>query len=219
MFAGLAVLSLSARRNIAVFALGAAPFVGQCLAALKSLLPQPVGKLRQVGSMVLSAVMPVGMIAAAWFVASNGFYRWNWEPHEFGTGVLDIGFPVKAAAFAAKMQLPPPLFNDLTSGGYLAWAQPIEGGVYIDGRLEVYDTEFFAAYLAALAHPNQWQVEADRAGIQTVVLFHRWGNHRPLIGWLLKNPQWALVYYDEVALVFVRRTNHEELIDRCRDPT
>ena len=35
----------------------------------------------------------------------------------------------------------------MNSGGYLTWDDPSGKGVYFDGRLEVYDTPFFTAYV------------------------------------------------------------------------
>ena len=42
------------------------------------------------------------------------------ETHEFGWGVLEGTFPVRAAAFVREARLPPELYNDVAAGGYLA---------------------------------------------------------------------------------------------------
>ncbi|MBI4516531.1 MAG: hypothetical protein HY699_12035 [Deltaproteobacteria bacterium] len=211
-FAGLAYLSLLARRNTALFTLGAAPFVGQCLALLPAALPQRVRQsLRPVEHALTAAMVPLLLLAGAG-IASNQLYRLSLEPREFGTGVLAVNFPIRAAEFVKEMKLPPRLYNDLAAGGYLTWAAPSDGGVYIDGRLEVYDAEFFSAYMAALADPERWQAEADRRAISTAILFHRWSNRHTLISWLMASENWSLVYVDEVAIVFVRIAGNEELI-------
>jgi hypothetical protein len=211
-FCALAYLSLLARRNMALFAFGTAPFVAQCVFMVQRRLPPILPRVRSTGALALAAVLPALLLAAAWFVASNGFYRWDQDIQECGTGILDVSFPIRAAAFAKQMRLPPRLYNDMNSGGYLSWAHPVEGGVYIDGRLEVYDAAFFSAYAAALLDPPLWQRDADRMGIGTVVLFHAWPNRHRLIRWLLQRPEWALVYFDEVAIVFVRRAGNAERI-------
>jgi hypothetical protein len=126
--------------------------------------------------------------------------------------VLTVTFPIRAAAFVREMKLPPPAFNDFTSGGYLAWARPLDTGVYIDGRTEVYDVDFFSRYSADLANPARWQADVDAAGIQTVIFFHWWPNHRALVRHLTTDRHWALVYVDETVLVFVRRAGNEALI-------
>jgi tetratricopeptide (TPR) repeat protein len=107
------------------------------------------------------------------------------------------------------------MFNDFTSGGYLAWSRPVPGGVYIDGRAE-YGTEFYTNYIDNLREPNRWQEEVDRRGIQSVLFFHRWPNHRPLVRWLLTDQRWAVLFYDEVAVVAVRKAGHEALATSAR---
>jgi hypothetical protein len=217
VFVGLAYLSTLARRNMAMFALGATPFVGQCLAMLGRRWSGAwlKSETRALWAAVMVAVLLPAFVLAGWFVASNNFYRWDGQLHEFGAGVLEVTAPVKASAFVKGQKLLPPLFNDWTSGGYLTWDQPVEGGVYIDSRAEVYDDQFFSDYLARLKQPARWQDDADRVGFQTVIFFHWWSNHRPLLTWLMRDPRWALVYFDETATVFVRRAGNEALVERA----
>lgn len=211
IFVGLGAVSLLARRNIALFALGAAPFVARSLAAVHEHVPPRARQAGDLATRALALVMGPVLVAAGWFVVSNGFYRWNSLVHEFGMGMLPV-FPDRAAAFARQMKLRPPLFNDLTSGGYLAWDRPLDSGVYIDGRLEVYDIDFLSHYVDDLAVPDRWEADAEAAGIQTVVFGHWWPNHEALIRHLYDDPRWALVYFDDVALVFVRLAGNEDLI-------
>lgn len=223
IFAGLAYISLMARRNIGIFAIGAVPLVAASLQILASRLgrgpdasPQPrAGQPSGVASVAKSAVAAVlaaVLVMGVWLVASNRFYRWDDQTEEFGLGVLDINFPIAASEFVADNALPGKLFNDLTAGGYLTWTQPVPGGVFIDGRLEVYNAPFFTRYMDALAAPRKWGELADTYGIQTVLLFHRWGNRNTLIRALASSGAWQLVYYDEVAIVFVRVRGNEDRI-------
>jgi transcriptional regulator of acetoin/glycerol metabolism len=85
----------------------------------------------------------------------------------------------------------------------------------MDGRLEVYDADFFSQYMHELANPSEWQAEMDRKGVQTVLQFHWWGNTRDLIQHLVNDSRWALVYYDETSVLFVRRAGNEGLISRA----
>jgi hypothetical protein len=215
VFAALAYLSLQARRNMAIFAFGAAPLVARSLAGLAARAPDRIRvlALRLVPAAAL-LVLPAA-VAAGWFVASNGYYRWNGEQHEFGGGILSNYFPIRAAEFVREHELPTPMFNDFTSGGYLAWSRPVPGGVYIDGRAE-YGVEFYTSYIDNLREPKRWQEEVDRRGIQSVLFFHRWPNHRPLLLWLLSDQRWAVLYYDEVAVVAVRKAGHEALAASAR---
>src|SRR6185312_4209953 len=113
-------------------------------------------------------------------VVTGAFYKYENASQEFGTGVIEGTFPIRAAALAKAAQLPAKLYNDMASGGYLAWADPIGGGVFVDGRLEVYDTPFLTDYVTAVADDARWQADADRYGIQTAIIFHRFEPDRML---------------------------------------
>ena len=167
--------------------------------------------------MAAAGALIVFLAGAAWSIVSNRLYLWLLVPHEFGAGVLESSFPIKAAAFVREMELPGRLFCDLTSGGYLTWDTPLGDKVYIDGRLEVYDDEFYLAYMRGLQAPDVWQEQADRAEIDTALLDYCVPTHRRLIQWLNSDPRWALVYVDEVAVVFVRGEGHEDLIVKARE--
>jgi tetratricopeptide (TPR) repeat protein len=164
---------------------------------------------------VAIAAVPLCLALIVWIV-TNQFYRWNTVTHEFSTGTFTSNFPIHAAAFAREAELPPKLYNDMTAGGYLTWEAPVPGGVFIDGRLEVYDTEFFSEYLSALSNPQAWRAQVDRYGVQTAILFHRWSNRYPLIRALASDSSWSLVYHDEVAVVLVRTQGNAQAIERAR---
>jgi hypothetical protein len=57
----------------------------------------------------------------------------------FGTN-LEETIPVKEVEMIKKLKLPPPLFNDYVSGGYMIWAMYPEYKVFIDSRAKPYDT-------------------------------------------------------------------------------
>ncbi len=213
-FAGLAYLSVLAWRNLGLFALGALPAIARGSAALAA--RWPAADRLAPWSRVAAVPLAVAIGCAGWFVASNRLYEWDGQPREFGTGILETSGPLNASAFARQAGLPANVYNDLSAGGYLAWDNPCGTGVFVDGRLEVYDTEFFESYRATLTSPGAWQQAADRHGINTVIVFHRWRNRHGLIGWLATNVDWALVYFDEVAVVFVRRQGNEAAIERAR---
>jgi tetratricopeptide (TPR) repeat protein len=63
--------------------------------------------------------------------------------------------------------------------------------------------------------PERFREDADRYGIGTVILFHRWENRRQLAGRLAVDPAWVLVYADEVAVIFVRREGNDEAVARA----
>ncbi|MFP6626174.1 MAG: hypothetical protein VCA74_03825 [Deltaproteobacteria bacterium] len=215
IFAGLAWLSLLARRNIAIFAMGTAPFIVSALAFTGTGL-FAAGRVRGRVTQALSAVFLASVVLFVAAVATNQWYRLSGTTHEFGLGVLEENFPSRAVAFTRETGLPGPLYNDLSSGGYLSWDSPVPGGVFIDGRLEVYGAEFFSSYRSALSNPRKWQLQSAKYAVNTVIMFHRWGDRQPIVRWLFDNPAWSLVYHDEVAVVFVRSQGNADVIRRAR---
>jgi hypothetical protein len=216
VFVGVAYLSVLARRNIALFALAGMPCVASALAVLVDRVPEAARRwLRALESATAATTVPAAL-ALGWWIASNGFYRWNDDMHEFGLGVFPVRAPIRAAAFVRAQGLPGPWFNDLSTGGYFAWDPPIAGGVYVDGRLEVYEADFLDAYVRQLASPPAWQAEMDRRGIQTAILFHWWPNVQALVRHLTTDPRWALAYYDENVLVALRHAGNEAVIARAQ---
>jgi hypothetical protein len=214
-FAGLAALSVAARRNIALFAVGAAPVIARSVATIGGALPATARETaRRVARPLTLAVLGLAVLLSA-TVVTGAYYRWDHQPREFGLGTLDGTFPVRAVEFAREAKLPGKLFNDIAAGGYLAWDDPVGDGVFIDGRLEVYDTEFFNEYVMAMYDPARLAAIVERYEIRTIFLFHRWENRRLLVERLLQDPAWSLVYADEVAAVFVRAAGNEAAIARA----
>ncbi|HEX4826060.1 MAG TPA: hypothetical protein VFV19_17310 [Candidatus Polarisedimenticolaceae bacterium] len=210
-FAALVALSVLARRNLALLALGGAPMIARSGAVLVA----SAGERGRRWERPLAAGLVAGSLLLAGLVVTGWFYRADDQCRAFGTGVIDGWFPERAAAFAREAQLPGTLYNDLASGGYLAWDDPVGGGVFIDGRLEVYDTEFYDRYVDGMYDQALWNREAARYGVQTVMLFHHWDNRRQLLKRLIDTGAWALVYADESAAILVRRQGNDVVLARA----
>ena len=178
------------------------PTVAMALAILREAIPPRVRASARIVEPVAATGLIVAGLAFAGWVASNRYYAWNGATHAFGLGVYEANFPIYAGHFAEEARLQPHLYNDLSAGGYLTWARPVSGGVFVDGRLEVYDTEFFADYRRGLDDPGYWYETARKYDIRSVIIFHRWVNRHGLIRRLAQDPRWRLVYKDEVAVVF-----------------
>ncbi len=214
--AALAWLSLLARRNVGIFAVGAVPFVGACAGILLSRLPKAWTSPSGIAARAAAALVMVATLLVCRSVVTNDWYATTGETHEFGLGVLESNFQTRAVDFFREQKLPGPLYNDMTAGGYLTWDDPTGKGVYVDGRLEVYDTPFFGAYLANMSKLEAWKQDADARGIQSVMVFHRWGNRHAFIRMLLSTPDWRLVYYDETVATLVRTGANDDVIAAAR---
>jgi hypothetical protein len=211
--AALAWLSLLARRNIAVFAIGVAPFMAACLGIVLKSMPRSWTARSGETARVAGALVFAGAVAIGWLGASNDWYAMTRETHEFGLGLFEPHFQTRATQFFREQKLPGPTFNDMQGGNYLAWDDPSGKGVYFDGRLEVYGTPFFTAYLNNFNDLEAWKREVDARGIQSVMLYHRWVWCHKFLHAVSATREWVLVYYDETVVIFVRAAGHADLID------
>jgi hypothetical protein len=73
---------------------------------------------------------------------------------------LEETIPVKEVELIKKFKLPPPLFNDYVSGGYMIWAMYPEYKVFIDSRGKPYDTtNVWADYAEVMERPTRGNIQ------------------------------------------------------------
>ena len=205
-WAAFLALSIMARRNMGFFALVATPIVAEGLAGLGRFVTQrTAGSQWSRGLTVTTAsVLSVALAALIFLVVTNRFYWSYGDRREFGLGVSSIDCPIGAVDFLERAQIGGNRFNDVSIGGYLIWRGAEAHKVFIDGRLEVYDEQFFARYVDALREPRTFDALAEQYAVTHVVLSHVWGNRRRLIEHLVNDERWALVYLDETVVIFIR---------------
>lgn len=125
--------------------------------------------------------------------------------------------PVRACAFMDRHGLPGgPLYNDVGFGGYLLYRYP-DRPVFVDARRELHRTlRATLGDVFASGDREAWNRLLDRHGVVTALV----GYHRPVA---VRGPDgaavgvrgfstlwfpatdWALVHFDDSAMVFVRR--------------
>ena len=122
-------------------------------------------------------------------------------PCSVGSGWDERALPVRAANFVADARLDGHPYNGYEEGGYLEWALP-NILWFQDGRAQAFPLDFF---------------RPRRKGRQLAELFRDWMKKQGVGGrWRLdsarisgKNmfdsPDWALVYWDDANIVYVRR--------------
>jgi hypothetical protein len=191
-------------RFIAEFVVVACPIViGWWLA----LLPSPTEK---------SSVWPIAEIAFGivliplWWVtiAQNPIYS-------VGIGEKPDKYPAKAVSFLEKTHPSGPMFNSLGFGGYLIWHLP-DSKVFIDGRLPLYGSEFYSLYRRAHTDPDIWKHVEQTFGPTVVILEYLTDYARKeRMPHLENNPAWALVFWDPVAKIYLKRVSaNADLIAR-----
>ena len=127
----LAVAAAMAARNVAFFAVVAAP-------ALSRLWPlrERTSKQRRVRPFGMAAA---GMCLVAAAVGSVAvFLQWRDSGRRLGWQ------PMSAAAIDAVRGCPDPIFNHLEDGGFLMWTLPARR-VFVDSRMEAYPVEVLRA--------------------------------------------------------------------------
>ena len=218
LLAAAAALALRHVRNVGLFfallPLAVAPGLGRWPAFGQQ---HDHGRTRR-RSVALAAVLAASLAAAA--LADP------WPP--LGLGLSSRAYPVAACDFMDRHGLPAGrLYNDVNFGGYLIGRYFPPRQVFIDDRNEIHErllaeiwrifqTSDRAAWRALL---GDWDIDT------ALVRYHPpWRvtdpEGRPL-GWRgfsalwFPREEWALVHWDDVAMVLVRRDpSRQELIDR-----
>jgi hypothetical protein len=150
------------------------------------------------------------MVLAADAVRSSYFYR-------FGIGVHSGVFPQDAARFLKESRLSGRMFNTYGMGGYLIWELWPEQKVFIDGREDVYlGPGVLEDYIRCFNSQSDWQKVVNKYGIDFAIV--RYPEQTPsrsdrsLDTLAFPRTDWGLVYFDDVAAVYVRRNGKNDSI-------
>lgn len=113
-------------------------------------------------------------------------------------------FPVKACDFIRANQLPGPLFNAYSWGGFLIWYLP-EYPVAMDGRLNLYGDEISERYFKVTEGTERLETEPSFVGAHTILLEPNSGLLKALTTLPVLRAQFRVAYQDDVAVVLVRQ--------------
>lgn len=120
-------------------------------------------------------------------------------------------FPVSAAKFINDKKLNGRVFNEVTSGGYLAYETGLP--VYVDGRMDLYkDKHFFEWFYARMGAPN-WRNKLREVNADIFVL----QNQSALTQLLMQSGEFAMVHADRTYAVIVpKNSKFESLITESK---
>jgi hypothetical protein len=198
LYAVFVYLSFNAARNIALFALAAAPLLARHAASLfeeqSSRFKLTFSSERSTSGVIrwlnwgILILLGLAVTAKAGLACSPEINR------------VEIGksMPVEAVNFIEAIRPPGKLFNSYNWGGYLLYELP-EYPVFIDGRTDLYDDQLVNEWLQIVRAEHGWREELDQWGVGLVLV----EPGAPLVGKLRQNG-WELVYEDQIALVFQR---------------
>jgi hypothetical protein len=192
----LALFALWQRRQAGLFALGVPILALPSIGALRARLEQ-----RRVW---LQGAVVAGALAICSLQYTGALDMGNGLPV---TGVNAKMLPCIPTEFLQQVPVPQKLFNSYGMGGYLLYHLGPRLPVFIDGRLDVYDPQVWADYLAAEEGALSIAAIHERYGVNTFAIETRdaFGDPIHLANRLTKDPAWALVFYDDDYAIFVFR--------------
>lgn len=210
-------LSLLANRNIALFAIVCMPIMAiNTSEAFLRIAPFIHQKLKSLGKFssvffFIAFLCFVGLFS--YHVLSNKYYVRRGDTSRFGFGFSKLEFPQDAIAFIKENNIPGEVFNTSRFGGYLIWKFYPKRKVFIDGRWEVYGDDFVRAYALSLSDYRIFSALVEQYRINCVLL----ENRLSICSRLYKEKDWALVYLDGLAAIFVKNAPiNQNIINKYR---
>lgn len=193
-----ALLAALANRNLALFAIVAAPI---CVLSTNEWLDRHPNLLPSGAQRAASLVVVLLLAAASFDVASGRFYARMRMVAAPGLGIVDIFVPEGAVDWIARERPPGPIAHPMGAGGYLNWRLFPDYRVMSDGRLELFGPRRLAEL--NYAAPNAFARLDAQYHFGTVLLLPL-RDPPGFVEWMVKNPDWRLVYADPAGSVFVR---------------
>jgi hypothetical protein len=172
------------------------------------------------GGYLAAAVVAVLLLVNTALILSGTQYAWQRDSRRVGLGVHAENYPVQATEFLKSTGIRGTMYNEYRWGGWLAWT--LDDPVLQDGRNLDFE-QFMAARSIRDAQPG-FQRHIDRYGVDYFIVSQpRPDEGRPILQYLRSQSHWVLVFWDDAALVYVKRIpRFEEVIDRygysCVDP-
>jgi Flp pilus assembly protein TadD len=207
---------VAAMRNVPLAGVLATPFLA--LALHRLLAPRPRITRLAAPAIALLALLQLGALAArGTFIGSEGWRR----P---GLGADPRKLPAGAVEFLREEGITGNAFNNMAFGSYLIWAAWPGIRPYVDGRLDVFGEAFLQRYLELLHGAPDALEELASRNVEICLLDFPPPGGRWLHTALWESPDWALVYWDDIALVYLRTSpRFAALIERAAfrvvDPT
>lgn len=202
-----AVSAFRHQRHTVLFAISAAPLVAvaceivraSVVARFPQLVPRrPVFAAIAAGALLVAGVQLQGFVKQ---VARDGL--------TIRYGRLD--YPVDAVEFLRTHGIRGNIAMPFEWGAYAIAKLAPESRVFIDGRFEaVYPPDVIHDYFAFMHGTPGWERLLDEYPTDVVVV-QRWRNIHPR---LFAHPDFAYVYSDPAALVFVRKGRNDEALVR-----
>jgi tetratricopeptide (TPR) repeat protein len=200
-------LGLSAVRFVFLLEMVAVPIVARSLALLTAVGRAPVVRRLAYGGAAAAAVAAT----ATAVVSGLGVGPLADSRKTHGFGVNERWVPEGALRYLDAVGIEGRLFNAFHFGGYITWRDWRRRAPIIDGR-GIATPSMLEEIHFARAHPEHLERLRATFGLEAAVMDYPSYSGDPLEEVLgpdadpaLTSPDWALVYWDDAALVYLRR--------------
>ena len=151
----------------------------------------------------------------------------NTKPLERSHMVAVNDYPEGAVRFLRENKIPGNMFNPYVWGGYLIWALYPDYKVFVDGRVLIKEVFFQEVRIMGADARDfegipEWKALLNAYKVNFILTFSvdkYSGRLVPLIPAILNDPEWQLIYMDNISLIFVKATpENGEIIKRFEMP-
>ncbi len=195
---GLALASLTGRRNIVLFAIVAGPYIAENLG---------VFSLTRKKDDILALIFIPLLFLWAVFPLSGKYHHFMNFPARTGPGVSPSLFPHNLPDFLNDINFTGNVYNSNFLGGFYLYHSYPRRLPLTDGRWEIYDHDELNFIRSAAGNPAAFQVLAKRYGIKGLLLQHASPEAAAILPWINKTGNWKLVYLDYAASFWVPDQN------------
>ena len=181
-----AFLAFRARRDVWALVIIATSVISESARIFRSAIDARLSK-RQVALCAAAVLAALCLVGAARQISEKNLQA-----------VVQSIYPLDAVNYVKQHQLPGPLFNDYDWGGFILWSLP-SLPVVMDGRVNLYGDEKFERSMNTWQGGKGWESDPDLIKAKVVIA----QKDRRLTSFLRVNPNYRIVYEDNVAVVFV----------------
>lgn len=194
-----AALSVASKRNVSVLGVVAAPWIGLSASQVWRGVQGGSGNRRARALAASTAAVSMLAVGAATYGVPHETGRFR-RP---GLGVAD-NVPVSALDYVESHGINGNALNSFAFGSYITFRAYPSSRVAIDSRLDVFGGPFVEQYTLAMIDPERMRDLLGRYRIDYAVLSYRLDDVEGPVSNFAEGG-WALVYYDDLAMVYVRR--------------
>ncbi len=200
LLAGFSALALIMARNIPLFVIASAPIMAEWTRQTFDRLELWLDIEAKIGGLdrvLRGNVLPVivVLVAAGLFAFQNFDSKTTF--YDFSSRV----FPVQAADWLESHPVQGHMFNDFNWGGYLLYRLWPAQRVFIDSQSDFYGEALVRQYESIAAGDPNWESELRHYTVNWIIVPSR----SALAARVRGNPAWAVVYEDNLAVIFEQK--------------